>query len=73
MLSTYAFYALPLLRDKLMDDYHQLYPQYGFSRHKGYGTAEHLQELERCGPCPIHRAGYGPVQDALEKKERRAF
>jgi len=58
-----------VFRDKLMDDYHQLYPQYGFSRHKGYGTAEHLQALERCGPCPIHRAGYGPVRDALEKRK----
>lgn len=52
-------------RDHLMDSYHQLYPQYGFNRHKGYGTAEHLAALARYGPCPIHRAGYRPVQECL--------
>ncbi len=52
-------------RDHLMDSYHKLYPQYGFDRHKGYGTQEHLDALSAYGPCPIHRAGYRPVQDCL--------
>ncbi len=52
-------------RDRLMDSYHELYPQYGFNRHKGYGTPEHLAALARFGPCPIHRAGYRPVQECL--------
>jgi len=43
----------------------------GFDRHKGYGTADHLQALEDYGPCPIHRAGYGPVRDALERRKGR--
>lgn len=52
-------------RDQLMDSYHELYPQYGFNRHKGYGTPEHLRALAKFGPCPIHRAGYRPVRECL--------
>ncbi|MCL6638182.1 MAG: ribonuclease HII [Firmicutes bacterium] len=55
-------------RDKLMEEYHVQFPQYGFDRHKGYGTAGHLQALRRYGPCPIHRSGYGPVKAELEKR-----
>lgn len=54
-------------RDSLMDRYHEIYPGYGFNRHKGYATAEHLRALERLGPCPIHRAGYQPVKDAARE------
>lgn len=50
-------------RDRIMDSYDQLYPQYGFSRHKGYATREHLTALKLYGPCPIHRAGFQPVKD----------
>ncbi|MFX4261753.1 ribonuclease HII [Pelotomaculum propionicicum] len=53
-------------RDDMMDSYHELYPQYGFDRHKGYGTPEHLKALAVYGPCPIHRAGYRPVQECLQ-------
>lgn len=52
-------------RDRMMDSYHELYPQYGFDRHKGYGTPEHLKALSDYGPCPIHRTGYRPVQECL--------
>lgn len=45
-------------RDRLMRRYHHLYPQYGFAHNKGYGTAEHLEALERFGPCPIHRRSF---------------
>lgn len=51
-------------RDHIMDSYHELYPEYGFNRHKGYATPEHLKALARLGPCPIHRAGFRPVVDS---------
>ncbi len=46
-------------RDHIMLGYHDLYPQYGFHEHKGYGTAEHLQAIQLHGPCPIHRKSFG--------------
>lgn len=48
-------------RDRLMKQYHRLYPRYNFLAHKGYGTAEHLQLLARYGPCEIHRRTFRPV------------
>ncbi|MCL2377421.1 MAG: ribonuclease HII [Defluviitaleaceae bacterium] len=42
-------------RDKVMQDYHESYPQYGFEGHKGYGTAQHMAAIEKYGPTPIHR------------------
>jgi len=42
-------------RDRLMEEYDTLFPQYGFAKHKGYGTAEHKEALIKCGPSPIHR------------------
>lgn len=52
-------------RDRIMDAYHEVYPAYGFHRHKGYGTQEHLNALASYGPCPIHRAGFRPVKDLI--------
>lgn len=52
-------------RDHLMVEYHQLYPEYNFAKNKGYGTKEHLDQLNLLGPVPIHRKTYRPVQDAL--------
>ena len=52
-------------RDRLMEEYDKNYPQYGFKKHKGYGTAEHLAALERYGPSPIHRQSFGPVRKLL--------
>ena len=49
-------------RDRLMDAYDKEYPQYGFARHKGYGTAEHIEALRKYGPCPIHRLSFEPVK-----------
>ena len=43
------------------------YPAYGFERHMGYGTAEHMAALERFGPCPIHRHSFAPVEDAARR------
>ena len=42
-------------RDRLMLEYDELYPGYGFAKHKGYSTSEHKEALRRLGPCPIHR------------------
>lgn len=48
-------------RDRLMEEFDALYPQYGFGMHKGYGTAAHLEAIRRHGPCPIHRYSFSPV------------
>lgn len=42
-------------RDRMMAEYDRMYPQYGFGKHKGYGTAAHIAALREYGPCPIHR------------------
>ena len=43
-------------RDRLMRELDEKYPQYGFAKHKGYGTAEHIAALRQYGPCPEHRS-----------------
>ena len=48
-------------RDRLMVALAAEHPGYGFERHKGYGTKEHLDALRRCGPCPAHRRSFAPV------------
>jgi ribonuclease HII len=52
-------------RDRWCDALHAQFPQYGFDRHKGYGTAEHLEALRVHGPCPEHRRGFAPVAALL--------
>ena len=42
-------------RDHMMAEYDQLFPDYSFAKHKGYGTAAHIQAIKELGPCPIHR------------------
>jgi ribonuclease HII len=49
-------------RDRLLCEMDRLYPGYGFARHKGYGTPEHLSALRRLGPCPIHRLTFRPIK-----------
>jgi len=49
-------------RDRIMVKYDRAYPQYGFARHKGYGTKFHLAALEEHGPSPIHRFSFQPVK-----------
>jgi ribonuclease HII len=52
-------------RDAHLEELDRLYPQYQLARNKGYGTAEHLEALARCGPCPEHRKTFQPVKDYL--------
>lgn len=49
-------------RDRIMTEFDALHPGYGFARHKGYATPEHLEALERLGPCPLHRPSFAPVR-----------
>ena len=49
-------------RDRIMDYYDELYPVYGFRRHKGYGTPSHVAMLKKHGPCKIHRKSFEPVK-----------
>lgn len=52
-------------RDALMEELDGQHPGYGFARHKGYPTPEHLGALGRLGPCPVHRRSFAPVRQAL--------
>jgi len=48
-------------RDRIMQKYHKSFPDYGFNKHKGYGTREHLRALKELGPCRIHRFSFKPL------------
>ena len=52
-------------RDREMIEMDRRYPEYGFARHKGYGTRAHRDALLRFGPSPIHRTSFAPVRSAL--------
>ncbi len=52
-------------RDRYMEEAAQLYPQYGFERHMGYGTRVHQQALLELGPCPLHRRSFKPIKKLL--------
>lgn len=58
-------------RDRMLDKFERQYPEYGFARHKGYGTAAHLSALWRFGPCPIHRQSFAPVAKAYREFARK--
>jgi len=53
-------------RDELMVRLDMVYPGYGFAKHKGYGSAAHLEALRRLGPCPAHRRSFKPVRELCE-------
>ncbi|MEK6587070.1 MAG: ribonuclease HII [Nitrospirota bacterium] len=59
-------------RDRLMAEYHDMFPEYDFLSHKGYGTREHLQRLARHGPCSIHRRTFRPVHEAILAAKRES-
>ncbi len=52
-------------RDRIMRDYHIKYPKYGFDKHVGYGTKQHLEALKKYGATEIHRRSFGSVSDFL--------
>ena len=45
-------------RDRMMKAYHELFPEYGFDKHKGYGSKEHIEMIQKIGPCAIHRRSF---------------
>ena len=56
-------------RDHWMAELHQKWPAYGFAKHAGYGTAQHLEALKRLGPCPEHRTTFEPIKSMLSEKK----
>ena len=54
-------------RDRLADEWAVQYPSYGFEHNRGYGTLEHLDAIEKFGPCPLHRHSFNPVKNLLKK------
>jgi len=54
-----------VVRDRVMVGYDRRYPGYGFARHKGYGSREHLAAIAQLGPTPLHRASFGGVREHL--------
>lgn len=60
-------------RDASMHELHQQFPQYGFDRHKGYPTNEHLQALQQFGPLAEHRRSFGPVKLWLVSAQQSLF
>ena len=55
-----------VVRDRLMAELDERYPEYGFGQHKGYATPYHLARLRELGPCPEHRMSFAPVREALQ-------
>ena len=60
-----ASVAAKVARDRIMRDEDAAHPGYGFARHKGYPTSEHLSNLDRLGPCAIHRMSFAPVREVV--------
>ena len=54
-------------RDEQMRILHDIFPQYGFDKHKGYPTKVHIEALAEHGPCPEHRRSYAPVRKCLDE------
>jgi ribonuclease HII len=57
-------------RDWLMSEIDKEYPQYGFAKHKGYGTKSHFAKIKEHGPCPLHRFSFSPIKETTIKKIR---
>jgi len=60
-------------RDRMMLEYDREYPNYGFSKHKGYGTKVHMDALRKFGPCPIHRLSFKPVFLSIPENANKRF
>lgn len=59
-----------VVRDMYMEDFDKLYPGYGFAKHKGYGTSEHMRALQKLGPCAIHRHSFNPMRSLYFAHEK---
>lgn len=53
-------------RDRMMNEFDKIYPQYGFAQNKGYGTKEHIEALQKYGPCKIHRCSFEPIKSMIK-------
>ena len=62
-----------VVRDKEMREMNDKYPGYGFDSNKGYGTAQHLEALQRLGPTPIHRRSFAPVNRQSDQGQSPLF
>ena len=62
-----------VVRDREMQAMDAKYPGYGFQKNKGYGTAQHLEALQRLGPTAIHRHSFAPVRNELEQQQSTLF
>ena len=60
-----------VVRDKIMVDYYQKYPDFSFHLHKGYGTQQHLAEIEQFGFLPIHRKTFNPVKTMIMQEKTK--
>ncbi|MBM7623538.1 ribonuclease HII [Sporohalobacter salinus] len=60
-------------RDRMLVEYDKEYPEYNFAQHKGYGTASHIDALEKYGPCSIHRYSFSKVREAALSKDYYLF
>ncbi|RZI91713.1 MAG: ribonuclease HII [Variovorax sp.] len=60
-------------RDRLCEELDAEFPHYGFARHKGYGTREHMEALQRHGACVHHRRSFSPVAAAFERMDLAAL
>jgi len=56
-------------RDWLLQEMDKKYPEYGFAKHKGYGTKQHLEMIDKYGPCPEHRLSFSPLKELTSKKD----
>lgn len=53
-------------RDRIMQKYDEVWPEYKFSKHKGYGTEAHFEAIHKYGPCPIHRKSFEPIKSLIQ-------
>jgi ribonuclease HII len=60
-------------RDRLMVEFDQMYPGYGFAEHKGYCTPKHYAAIEKLGACPIHRRSFAPFRPVVQELELNLF
>ena len=56
------------MRDRIMLQMHEKYPEYDFDKHKGYGTKLHMEKIHKYGPCKIHRKSFEPMKSLAKKR-----